>query len=125
MLSPSWLDGAQYQATTNVGGEQAYKWRVSGLQPNYYYAAVNDGTPLELDQVPNDYQVGPRPWVCIGPSQSGGHCLLTLGVLLQHCLLPGQGRLCKLESVQSLMGRSFPLVPAVVHAQQLQHGAHR
>ena len=57
IVSPDWLQGAQFQGTVNVSGSPAYKWSKSGLQPNYYYSSADEQQiPIELDQIPTDYQ---------------------------------------------------------------------
>ena len=34
-----------------------YKWKVWGLQPNYYYDTADaQQLPVELDQIPNNFQ---------------------------------------------------------------------
>ncbi|GIL96686.1 hypothetical protein Vretimale_2444 [Volvox reticuliferus] len=57
ILSPTWLQGASFEGTTTIQGIAANKWRQNGLQPNYWYATADEAqVPLELDQMPNDFQ---------------------------------------------------------------------
>ncbi|GLI69515.1 hypothetical protein VaNZ11_014151 [Volvox africanus] len=57
VLSPTWLQGASFEGTTTIQGVTANKWRRDGLQPNYWYATADEAqVPLELDQMPNDFQ---------------------------------------------------------------------
>lgn len=45
------------QGTVDFNGIQTYKYKKSGLQPNYYYATADSlQLPVELDQWPNDFQ---------------------------------------------------------------------
>ncbi|GAX84228.1 hypothetical protein CEUSTIGMA_g11651.t1 [Chlamydomonas eustigma] len=57
ILSPTWLDGAEYQGQEVKFGLQTNKWVKKGLQSNYYWATASDfEVPVELDQWPNAYQ---------------------------------------------------------------------
>ncbi len=56
ITSASWLSDATFQGYTTMNGYKTEKWEKSGLQSNYYYVlADGSGTPVELDQTPNDY----------------------------------------------------------------------
>lgn len=56
-VSPTWLDDAKFEGNATVNGAAVFKWSKSGLQPNYYYStADSDQIPIELDQLPTDYQ---------------------------------------------------------------------
>jgi len=57
ILDPHWLDDAEYQGLVPVAGTEAYKWSKKGLQPNYYYTTPDVvQAPVELDQIPIDFQ---------------------------------------------------------------------
>lgn len=56
-LRPDWTAGAVYEGPADVGGRAALKWRIDGLQSNYYYADARDGRPLALEQGSIDAQV--------------------------------------------------------------------
>jgi hypothetical protein len=57
IVSPTWLQDAKFEGTVNISGVSAYKWSKNGLQPNYYYSSADARqVPIELDQIPTDYQ---------------------------------------------------------------------
>ncbi|KAF5831746.1 hypothetical protein DUNSADRAFT_12616 [Dunaliella salina] len=57
ILSPRWLDDAEFQGTTHLYGKEVYKWSKKGVQGNFYYSTADEAQlPVELYQVPNDRQ---------------------------------------------------------------------
>lgn len=57
IVSPTWLNDAEYQGRAVVNDILTYKWLKKGLQSNYYYATADEHQiPIELDQWPNAFQ---------------------------------------------------------------------
>jgi hypothetical protein len=55
ILSPSWVDGAEFIGFVEYQNQNASKWDKKGLQSNFYYQTVDKNLPAGVDQVPNDY----------------------------------------------------------------------
>ncbi|KAF8059710.1 hypothetical protein HT031_005118 [Scenedesmus sp. PABB004] len=56
VLSPHWLDDAEFDGQVVAQGRLANRWAVRGLQPNTFTATADAAAvPLELDQLPNDF----------------------------------------------------------------------
>jgi len=94
IVSPTWLDGAQYLGVEDVDGVPCDTWDQKGLQDNIWYQTVDGAFPVKLDQKPNDLMVfdvkkfseEPKPEEFFSvPEYCTDWCpLLTVCTIVQH-----------------------------------------